>query len=779
MIDRMRRSTRNSFCSPVGFALCAFIFVAASGSSCQPVKMPDPSRDNVFWDSLGTSELDSMPIGNGDLAANVWTEQNGDLVLLVAKSDAWSELNKLDKLARIRVRLTDNPFAGNGGLTQTLHLEDGSIKIRRGANRLLVWVDANHPVLHIQGDFAEPVSAEARLELWRNQVHSYNQPSPDRGGLFGLGNHSLPMDFAADTVLPAASNRLTWFHLNPSSIYPIVLKQQHLESLAAKYPDPLLGRCFGGTLIGAGMRAADDHALRSVGKRKELKVDLVALTTTAPNTAATWQQKLDALTRSSEATPLPVAWRQHQAWWRAFWNRSWIQLDGPEETHVVEQGYVIQHYIFAASSRGAYPVKFNGGLFTVGHDMPDNVDSTEAEHNPDYRRWGGSYWNQNNRWLYWPLLATGDFDLIKPWFDLYLKALPLARDRTQAYYHHDGAAFIETMDFWGLPNLNDYGWDHPDIEVASRYMRYHMQGGIEVVAQMLDQYDLTQDADFARGKLLPFADAILTFYERHWPLDTDGKLHLFPSQSIETYQLNAENPTPDIAGLHSVVERLLKMPASLVSDEERKAWTRLNSKLPPIATGTTYRGKIPPHGRGEPDGIRVLLPAKAYGDTKNSENPELYTVFPYRLYGVGKENLALARDTYAARLFPGATCWRQDGEDAALLGLPEDARKDVIANFTSYGNQRFKWFWMTANDWIPDLDNGGSGMMTLQLMLLQADGRRIQLLPAWPSTWTADFKLHAPYQTTVEGHVENGRITSLKVTPGARRKDVVVLESGK
>lgn len=24
-----------------------------------------------------------MPIGNGDLAANVWTEQNGDLVLLL------------------------------------------------------------------------------------------------------------------------------------------------------------------------------------------------------------------------------------------------------------------------------------------------------------------------------------------------------------------------------------------------------------------------------------------------------------------------------------------------------------------------------------------------------------------------------------------------------------------------------------------------------------------------------------------------------------------------
>lgn len=66
-------------------------------------------------------------------------------------------------------------------------------------------------------------------------------------------------------------------------------------------------------------------------------------------------------------------------------------------------------------------------------------------------------------------------------------------------------------------------------------------------------------------------------------------------------------------------------------------------------------------------------------------------------------------------------------------------------------------------------------MMTLELMLMQNDGKRIQLLPAWPNDWTADFKLHAPYQTTVEGHVENGKITDLKVKPQSRAKDVVIV----
>jgi hypothetical protein len=77
------------------------------------------------------------------------------------------------------------------------------------------------------------------------------------------------------------------------------------------------------------------------------------------------------------------------------------------------------------------------------------------------------------------------------------------------------------------------------------------------------------------------------------------------------------------------------------------------------------------------------------------------------------------------------------------------------------------------------MDNGGAGMMTLQLMLMQCDGKRIQLLTAWPDDWTADFKLHAPYQTTVEGHIEHGKITGLKTVPADRAKDVVQIDPQK
>jgi hypothetical protein len=347
-------------------------------------------------------------------------------------------------------------------------------------------------------------------------------------------------------------------------------------------------------------------------------------------------------------------------------------------------------------------------------------------------------------------------------------------ERTQLYYHHGGVYFPETFYFWMLPNMNNFGWNNTGHEIQNPWIRWHTQGGLEVIAQMLDYVDNTQDATFAHDKLLPMADAVLTYYDQHWKRGDDGKIVFNPDQALETYQSGVTNPTPDIAGLKSDLPRLLALSEIWTTPEERSTWSKLLHDLPAIPMGTTANGKVPPNGKGDPSGNPTILPAAIYGGTANSENPELYVAFPYRLYGVGKPDLDLARQTYAARLSPQATCWGQDGTESSILGLTDEAKKVAIKEFTNYGS-RFSWFWAPANDWIPDMDNGGSGMITLQNMVMQCDGKRIQLLPAWPADWTADFKLHAPYNTTVEGHVEQGKITNLKVTPPARGKDVVVV----
>ncbi len=243
-----------------------------------------------------------------------------------------------------------------------------------------------------------------------------------------------------------------------------------------------------------------------------------------PTPLKLWHAALDKVIASTDAVTSEAARKAHQQWWTDFWDRSWIHVGGTPEADQVSQSYAIQRFMTACAGRGAQPIKFNGSLFTVGHDLPAGTSSSEGDHDPDYRAWGNSFWNQNTRLIYWPLLATGDYDLLAPWFNMYVQALPLARDRTRVYFHHDGGAFIETIYFWGLPNVNDFGWNNPGPELQSEWMRYHIQGGLEVLAQMLDRFDYTQDTGFARSFVLPMADATITYYDQHWQRGPDGKI---------------------------------------------------------------------------------------------------------------------------------------------------------------------------------------------------------------------------------------------------------------
>jgi len=162
----------------------------------------------------------------------------------------------------------------------------------------------------------------------------------------------------------------------------------------------------------------------------------------------------------------------------------------------------------------------------------------------------------------------------------------------------------------------------------------------------------------------------------------------------------------------------------------------------------------------------------------NSENPELYAIYPFRLYGLGRPELDVALNTWRVRKIKTTGCWVQDPIQAAMLGLADEAQKDVIFDLTRKDPRlKFPAFWERGHDYMPDEDNGGNGENGLQEMLMQTNGRGIVLLPAWPKNWNAEFKLHAPYETTVEGRIMKGKLVDLKVTPVARKSDVTIAGS--
>ena len=61
-------------------------------------------------------------------------------------------------------------------------------------------------------------------------------------------------------------------------------------------------------------------------------------------------------------------------------------------------------------------------------------------------------------------------------------------------------------------------------------------------------------------------------------------------------------------------------------------------------------------------------------------------------------------------------------------------------------------------------------------MLVQEAGDKILLLPAWPSDWDVDFKLHLAGQTVIRGKVVDGKLADWSIDPAGRRNDVVVYE---
>ncbi len=718
------------------------------------------NNNNVIWNSPSKGSEGSMPLGNGDIGLNVWVEEGGDLMFYISKTDAFSGIGRLLKLGRIRVKLTPNPFLKGQKFKQELDLKNGEILIMAGNNpiKIRLWVDANNPVIRIDAESKKKFAIESKLELWRNEKTYLDK---DAGSARGLTNQKekdyYPLLVEPDVILPSTDNSISWYHRNGVSCYPVTLSNQHLSEFLPKHKDPLINRTFGATMLGDKFKATDNKTLVSKKKDNKFSISIYPLTA-QPETVSDWQHQINENISNDKKIDKGLALQKHREWWDDFWHRSWIFVDNDADSDTVNSGYALQRFMNACAGRGNLPFKFNGSIFN--YDL-FNVESKGFKGlDADFRQWGGCYWFQNTRLIYWPLLASGDFDLMIPWFDMYLNALPLAKDICKKYYGHEGAMFPETMYFWGTYSNCDFGWDNPRYITDNPYIRYYWDGGLELIAVMLDYYDITKDEKFAQKYLLPLSDEIIKFFAIHWPKKRgSNKIQFYPAMSLETWH-EATNPTPVIAGMKYILPRLINLP--LVSSSQKQEWENILETVPEIPVK-------------EENGKKYILPAEVYSTLANSENPELYPVFPYKFFGKNKPELNMALNTWEKRRVKIYGCWIQNPLQASLLGLTDEAKDMVVEVFKIKDpNARFPAFWGPRNDWTPDMDNGGVGMLTLQSMLMQCDGDKIYLLPSWPKEWDVDFKLHAPGNTIVEAKLKAGKIIELKVSPEERKNDIEI-----
>lgn len=766
---------------------CFFILLFISFSTLAQSQL---DQYNVVWTSQSKNAGESMPCGGGDIGMNVWVE-NGDLLIYLSRSGAFDENNMFPKMGRIRLHLSPNPFDNTGQFKQELKLRDGCIEITAGNKKqevkLIVWADVFRPVAHIDVASSTLLQATASYESWRVKDRIY--AAAEQAATSYKWMQGIAVTDYKDSILFSGKDVL-FYHRNKDNVsaFDYTVHEQGLDSIKNSLWNPLHNMTYGGRLSGENMVPSGTDTgtyvntpfaawhLQTKKATRKLSVTMYVNIDTA-NSISSWEKNLQNIITSAQRLQ-KSAQQKSLEWWNQFWQRSYIFIN-PENNNdtaslrwQAARNYQLFRYMLGCNAYGSYPTKFNGGLFTYDpvftrQDLPFT---------PDFRLWGGgTFTAQNQRLVYWPMLKSGDADMMKPQFDFYLHALRNAELITQYYWHHKGACFNEQIENFGLPEAFEYTQQRPESFdkglLYNSWIDYTWDTVLEFCLMILQSHQYT-GADISQ--YMPLIKSSLLFFDEHYQqeqakrstkqLDADGHLVIYPGSAAETYKITYNSVTT-VAGLTAVLDQFLKLPDSLFGEEGKTYWQNMLGRIPPLS----FR---------EMQGHVTIAPAVVWERINNEEIPQLYPVFPYGLYGVGKPGLDTAINTWKydteAAKYKGYVGWKQDAIFCARMGLTDEAADLTLKKLKNSG-RRFPSFWGPGFDWTPDHNWGGSGMIALQEMLMQTDDKAIRLLPAWPKDWNGIFKLNAPYQTTVEGKIANGVVRDLKITPASRMKDVIIM----
>ncbi|MEO7767093.1 MAG: DUF5703 domain-containing protein, partial [Ferruginibacter sp.] len=632
-----------------------------------------------------------------------------------------------------------------------LHLQQGYVTVQGESNgvkaMVKIWADVFCPVAHIDISANKKIQVEAAYESWRYQ----DRVVQARENFANSWKWAAPKNnIYKKDIIGFTENRVLFYHHNADqTIFDTTVAQQGMEAVKTRLFNPLKQLAFGGSFSGKnfspsgtyeGVYVDTDYKgwkLKSMAPSRQHTLNLFLHNAQVPD-IRTWKQSLDSLEKA--AAPGKTAFTNSQQWWQQFWNRSFIIIDEQDtmgKAWEVGRNYQLFRYMLALNAHGNWPTKFNGGLLTVDPVFTDITNKLT----PDYRNWGGGlHTMQNQRLVYFPTVKSGDWDMLQPQIDFYLRILKNAELRTQVYWNHGGACFTEQMENYGLPDFAEYGQNRPaGLDKGVEYnawLEYTWDTVFEFCLMMLEEERYTGKDISDR---IPFIESCLRFFDEHYQwlarqrgtreLDGNGHLILYPGSGAETFKM-ANNSTATIAALQTIINRLLTLPAKYATAEKRMKWDSLLKRIPDISY-SNYNGHI------------TIAPAKTWERVNNIESPQLYPVFPWRIYGVGKSGLDTALNTWnydtTVIKFRSHLGWKQDNIWAAGLGLSNEAWR-LTALKLQNSERRFPAFWGPGFDWVPDHNWGGSGMIGLQEMLLQTDDKRILLFPAWPKDKDVHFK---------------------------------------
>ena len=756
-----------------------------------------------------------MPIGNGETTALVFPlveplEQNGfrldpGVHMWLGMTTAMASDMSLMPLGVVSI--VTNPPLGTGSFSQTLHLQNASVKVSTDKGSVEVWIDA----------LTNKVTARVSSRLAMDATVSIKSLRPPHRFMFG-GRCSNATSEADEFLTDGArAHSIGLSHrnldedialLNVPAAFNATLQQQGLGAYIDKLQagDRWRHRQFGFQASARGFAFRNISTLVAHGiKRAEVTITTLSA---QMSSSAAWQLELARRHKRHVEDGSP---KDHLSFWDKFWEKSHIWVSSRNSSNMghlddLTQRYAQTRYIQAIQAGTWVPIKFNGMTF-VSQLPPDSPTS-----GPDFRQWGSSNWWQNTRLAYWNMAAAGDFSQLRTIFDYYLQMLPFLETRTNAAFNHSGIYVTETKTLFGAYDPCDYGTSASNRSASdvnfgyeeSRWLKFDFGGDAglpELCVMLLDYYAYTLDNEALR-RYMPLLTGTLDFFAKHYGdveqiSGPDQELKIFPAQALETYQCpiwpaTADNcPTndhPTLAALHVLTERAQELPEQFSTKGQRAQWLALAKALPAIPMTTE-------------DGVDVVSPYETFEQKStqhisNTETPELYSTHPFRYFTLGRSlqqgerKRNIAPSIYCLETSQRKSCrhadqnsgWVQGLLNAALLGRAKKAATDTLARAQTppAKGYRFPAFAPHEQDYEPSEDHFANMATALQLMLLGpaddglSNGGAL-LFPAWPCRWDVDFKLRAPRNTIVSGKFVQGKLLELVVTPRERTSAIEVL----
>ncbi|HEY4568115.1 MAG TPA: ricin-type beta-trefoil lectin domain protein, partial [Kribbella sp.] len=454
------------------------------------------------------------------------------------------------------------------------------------------------------------------------------------------------------------------------------------------------------------------------------------------------------------------------AWWNRYWtNSGLIEASSSDGTAQYMENLNTLYLYFEAGimHTGQYPGSQEG--------LADLYNF-----NQDHQAWyPAGYWLWNLRGQISANLASGNFALNLPIFDMYLNDLPAIQSWTSANMNGKaGACVPETMRF----NGNGYYWgggitSDASCAVASNpnFNAETITSGAEIALWIWQQYQDTGDRAFLQ-KYYPLLQQTATFMLAWQSVGSDGYLHSVDN-AHET-QWAVQDPTTDIAADQALFSATAN------------AATLLNTDSSLVSRLRTALGQIRPYARTDQSTHSQLLGPSAdasgtdvignsYQPTAavhNVENLGLEPVWPYGVIGdntvVNGDNLtALAQRTYSHRQYVNNPDWTYDSVQAARLDLASEVANDLVNStktYQVYPSGLAAWNPGTLDE--PYIEQVSNVAATLDEALATEYDGTLRFAPAWPAGWDVSGTVYVQGGSKVDVQVVGGTLTTAAIEAG-------------